>query len=323
MKRDFLKYVILFSILVLSCTERNETIKRSTVAMGTVMEIQVRGVDEQSANKAINESFKEFKRLDTLFSTYLKNNEMWRINNSVSDTITVSDEYFFILNQCDRYWKESGGAFDPAIGNIIDLVGFEKGNPKLPSPEMIKEALKKTSWNKIKLVEPNILIKPYQIKLGFNACIPGYAADRVAQILNDNGINNFLINAGGEIFAKGNDWKIGIQHPRKQNEILNSILIDGISVSTSGDYQQYFNKNGKRYSHIFNPATGLPANELEAATIIAKDALTSDALSTAVFILGKENGIKLIEKLPGVEGLIVDTTGTIYKSSGFGKYILR
>ena len=248
---------------------------------------------------------------------------MWRINNSISDTITVSGEYFYILNQCDRYWKESGGAFDPAIGNIIDLVGFEKGNPKLPSPEMIKEALKKTGWKKIKLEEPNVLIKPSQIKLSFNACIPGYAADRVAQILTGNGINNFLVNAGGEIFAKGNNWKVGIQHPRKQNEFLNSILIDGTSVSTSGDYQQYFKKDGKRYSHIFNPATGMPANELEAVTIIAKDALTSDALSTVVFILGKEKGIKLIEKLPGVEGLIVDTTGTIYQSSGFGKYILR
>ncbi len=287
------------------------------------MEVQLRGVDEDVANKAIDESFAEFKLLDTLFSTYLKGNEMWRINNSNSDTIVINEEVFSVLKKCDELWRETGGAFDPAVGKLIDIVGFEKDKPSLPSPEQIKTALEKVGWKKIKLEEPNILIKPSHVKISLNACIPGYAADKVSQILLRKGIKNFLVNAGGEIIAKGSGWQIGIQHPRKQNELLHSIIIDGISVSTSGDYQQYFNKNEKRYTHIFNPITGLPADGCEAVTIIAENGFTSDALSTGIFVLGPDKGMELVEKLPGVEALIVDTTGVIHKSSGFKKYILR
>lgn len=323
MKKNIFTYIVFLSLLTISCSENNKTIKRSTLAMGTMMEVQIRGVDENVANKAIDESFAEFKRLDTLFSTYIKGNEMWRINNSDSDTIVINEEVFSVLKKCDKIWRETEGAFDPAVGKLIDIIGFEKDKPALPSAEQIKSALEKVGWKKIKLEEPNVLIKPSHVKISLNACIPGYAADRVSKILLKKGIENFLVNAGGEIVAKGSDWKIGIQHPRKQNELLNSISLDGISVSTSGDYQQYFNKNGKRYTHIFNPVTGLPANGCEAVTIIAEDGLTSDALSTGIFVMGPEKGMKLIEKLPGVEALIVDTTGAIHKSSGFGKYLLR
>lgn len=322
MKRNIYIYVFIIFSQIIGCGNK-QTIKRSTIAMGTIMEIQIRDADETLANKLIDESFAEIKRLDTLFSTYLVGNEMWRINNSESDTIKVDDEFFFILKKCDQLWRETNGAFDPAVGNLIDIIGFEKNNPHLPDSKQIKNALEKIGWNKIKLAEPNFLIKPTHVKLSFNALIPGYAADKASQLLLKNGIKNFLVNAGGEIFAKGENWKIGIQHPRRQNELLNTISLNGISVSTSGDYQQYFKKNGKRYSHIFNPVTGLPANQCEAVTIIAKDGLTSDALSTGIFVMGPENGMRLVEKLADVEALIVDTTGTIYQSTGFGKYLLR
>jgi len=323
MNRKFYTYFIICALLIVSCGRNDKTIKRATIAMGTTMEIQVRGVNEETADKAINDSFAEIRRLDTLFSTYLTGNEMWRINNSKSDSIIVDDEVFYILKKCDEFWKQTGGAFDPAVGNLIELTGFEKDNPDLPSPEKIQEVLKKIGWKHIRLIQPNILIKPKHIKLSFNACIPGYAAERVSVILQKNGISDFLVNAGGEIFAKGNNWKIGIQHPRKQNELLNTIKLDNIAVSTSGDYEQYFKKNGKRYTHIFNPVTGYSANECEAVTVIARDALTSDALSTGVFVLGLKKGMELVERLPDVEALIVDTTGTVHQSSGFEKYYLR
>lgn len=323
MKKKYFASVIILLAFAYSCSNNNSTIKRSTIAMGTVMEIQIRGSEEKSANQAIELAFREFKRLDTLFSTYLIGNEMWRINNSNSDTIKVDDEIFYLLKRCDEFHRITYGAFDPAVGNLIDLIGFDKGSPHLPNSQKIKDALEKTGWKKIKLIEPNILVKPKEIELSFNACIPGYAADRAAQILNGKGINDFLINAGGEIFAKGKNWKIGIQHPRNNNELIHSISINNISVSTSGDYRQYFKKDGKRYSHIFNPITGMPANELESVTIIAKEAITSDALSTAVFVLGKNKGMDLVNKLNNVECLIVDTAGVVHLSYGFENFILR
>ena len=317
-------YILLVLFLVSSCSREEKTIKRTTVAMGTVVEVQVRGLDEETANKAINASFAEIRRLDTLFSTYLLGNEMWKINNSDSTRIKVDKEVFEMLKRCGQMWNETGGAFDIAIGNLIDLVGFEKDDPVLPPPQKIKEALQEIGWKKIQLEEPDILIKPVHVKISFNACVPGYAADRVADILiNKFGINDFLVNTGGEIVARGNNWKIGIQHPRRQNELLNVVKIDGIGITTSGDYEQFSKKNGKRFTHIFNPATGYPANECESVTIISHDAFTADALSTGIFVLGPQKGMDLIEELPGTEALIVDTTGTVHKSSGFDKYLLR
>ncbi|MDQ7817731.1 MAG: FAD:protein FMN transferase [Melioribacteraceae bacterium] len=318
------KYFFYISILVgfLSCNN-DETIKRTTIIMGSTVEIQIRGVNSVTANKAIFASFEEVKRLDTLFSTYMTGNPMWMLNNTDADEIVVTNEMFNMLKMCDEIWRMTNGAFDPAIGNLIHVIGFEKGSPKLPTNEEIKNALGKIGWKNIFLKEENIIVKPKQVKLSFNAIVPGYAADKVANLLSNFGIKEYLINVGGEIFARGDNWRIGIQHPRKENELLGAINVNGMGVSTSGDYEQYFKKDGKRYSHLLNPLTGYPADECEAVTIIAKEASLADALSTGIFILGPVKGMELIEKLENIEGMIVDTTGTIHESSGFKKFLVR
>lgn len=316
--------ILTIVFLLISCSgKQEETIKRTTLVMGSTIEIQVRGVDEEKANIAINAAFEESKRLDTLFSTYIKNNNMWRINNSKEERFVVDEEIFLLLKKSEEIWNLTSGAFDIAIGKIIELIGFDKNSPRLPTPDEVIKALKNIGWKQIKLEDPNILIKPVNVKISFNAVVPGYAADKCAQVLEKHGIRSYLVNVGGEVFTKGIDWKIGIQHPRKQNELMGTIVADGYGVSTSGDYQQYFNKDGKRFTHIFNPVTGFPANECEAVTIIAKDALTADALSTGIFVLGPKKGIEVIEKLKDVEGVIVDTTGTIMESSGFKNFLKR
>lgn len=314
-------YILIFLVL-LACSS-DETTKRTAVIMGSTVEIQVRGVNSVTANKAIFASFEEVKRLDTLFSTYMAGNPMWLLNNTDADEIIVSNEIFEMLKRCDEIWKMTNGAFDPAIGNLIDIVGFEKGSPNLPTDAQMKAALNKIGWKNIQLKDQNIIQKPKDLKISFNAIVPGYAADRIANLLSNFGIKDYLINVGGEIFARGDNWKVGIQHPRKVNELLGAIIINGMGVSTSGDYEQYFKKDGKRYSHLLNPFTGNPADECEAVTIIAKDASLADALSTGIFILGPAKGLELIEKLENVEGIIVDTTGIIHESSGFQKFLVR
>ncbi|MDH7605967.1 MAG: FAD:protein FMN transferase [Melioribacter sp.] len=319
MKKFF--YIILL-LTFISCSN-SKTIKRTTIAMGSTVEIQVRGVNEVIANKAINAGFEEVRRIDTLFSTYMTGNLMWKLNNTDADEIIVDKEFFYVLKKCDEFWKITDGCFDVTLENLIELIGFDKNSPDIPPSQKIKEALKKIGWENITLKEPNILIKPANIKLNFNACIPGYAADRIANILSNYGIKNYLINVGGEIFARGKDWKIGIQHPRKQFELLATIKVDGKGVSTSGDYEQFFKKGKKTFTHIFNPITGYPANECQSVTVIADDAMTADALSTGIFVLGPQKGIKLAESLKNVEVIIVDSSGVIYQSSNFEKYLSR
>lgn len=316
--------IIILLLLLNSCTgDGTGVIKRTTLVMGSTIEIQAKGPDEDKINAAISKAFDEAKRLDTLFSTYLKENNMWKINNSSTEKIEVNKETFLLLKKSDYYWNITGGAFDPAIGKIIDLIGFDKNSPQIPPHTEVLKALENVGWKKIKLEDPDILHKPLNIKISFNAIVPGYAADKCAEILEKNGITEYMVNVGGEVFCKGREWKIGIQHPRIENELLGTISADGYGIATSGDYQQYFKKNGKRYTHIFNPVTGYPANECEAVTIIAPDAITADALSTGIFVLGPGKGIELIEKLENVEGIIIDTAGTIHQSSGFKKFLKR
>ncbi len=320
------KIILIFfsSLLFVSCSDSSQSIvKRTTIVMGSTIEIQANSPDAEKTNQAISEAFEEAKRIDTLFSTYIKGNNMWKINNNPEEKIAVNSETFLLLKKSEHFWKVTNGAFDTAIGKIIELIGFDKNSPSIPSPADVLKALENVGWKRIKLEEPDILIKPGNVKISFNAIVPGYAADMCAKVLEKRGITDYMINAGGEIFCRGREWKIGIQHPRVENELLGTIIADGFGIATSGDYQQYFKKEGKRFTHIFNPATGYPANECEAVTIIAPDALTADALSTGIFALGPEKGIELLEKLDNVEGIIVDTAGSIHQSSGFKNFLKR
>ncbi len=318
------KSLAILILFMLACSE-NTTYKRTTIVMGSTLEIQVRGVNEVKANKAITEAFEEARRIDTLFSTYIDGNPMWKINNTVADEIIIEREIFYVMRRCDKFWKLTNGAFDPTIANLGLLYGFDSDsdNYRIPSEEEIQKALANSGWKHITLREPNILIKPAGIKINFNSCIPGYTADRIANLLSNFGIKEYLINVGGEIFARGKDWKVGIQHPRKPNELLTAIKVDDYGVATSGDYEKYIDSNGKRITHIFNPLTGKPADECESVTVIAPDAMTADALSTALFAMKIEEALKLINSLKNTEAIIVDSSGTIHKSHNFDNYIVR
>ena len=175
--------------------------------------------------------------------------------------------------------------------------------------EAIDSALSLSGWKKIKLLDENKIIKKKKVGLNFGAIAKGYAVDRAIDVLKTLGIKEALVNAGGEISVIGNDWIVGIQHPREINSIIKKIKLDGFTVATSGDYEQYFEVDGNRYHHILDPKTGYPSTGLQSVTIINKSNAFADALATAVFVMGKENGIKLIESLDDTEAMIIDDRG--------------
>lgn len=322
----FTKHILFLSIVafLFSCGNKTDEriIKRTTATMGTTVEIQVRAFDTDSADVLISKAFGEVKRINDKYSTYLDSNTIWFINN-VYDSLRVDDETWMLLNKCDEYYNLTDGKFDPAVGNIVKRLGFEGGEKHLPSIEEIKEELKHTGWKHIKLDSNRILIRNNDVKINFSAIAKGYAVDNASKILINGGVKVFLVNAGGEIRAEGRDWAVGVQNPRKKNDYLYSIGLNGRSVATSGDYEQYFKNKGKRYSHIIDPVTGYPADKSISVTVISDECLQADALSTGIFVLGPEKGIKLLEKLSNTEGLIIDSTGQEYKSSGFEKYIIE
>ncbi|MBD3410285.1 MAG: FAD:protein FMN transferase, partial [Ignavibacteriales bacterium] len=152
--------------------------------------------------------------------------------------------------------------------------------------------------------------------LNFGAVAKGYAVDRAARILDEAGIEEYLINAGGEIAMRG-EWTIGIQHPRKRDATYATLTLEDAALGTSGDYERYFIADGTRYHHLLDPRTGRPARKAQSATVIAEDATTADALATAAFVLGPELGVRLIEKIDGADALIIDADGEEHTTKNF------
>ncbi|MBI4379567.1 MAG: FAD:protein FMN transferase, partial [Nitrospinae bacterium] len=164
-------------------------------------------------------------------------------------------------------------------------------------------------------------------KIDLGGIAAGYAVDKGIEAIKKTGIHNALINAGGDIRTIGESdsgqWKVGVLHPRKEDKLINTLSLKNLSVATSGDYRKYFISQGKRYHHILNPATGLPVEGVQNVTILAPLAIDADAISTAVFVMGKERGMALIEKLKDVEGIIIDSHGVVTYSSGIKNYIFQ
>lgn len=301
---------------------KDNFVKRERIIMGTVVEILIRNLPQDVANNAIDKGFAEFERIDNLFSTYKKESGVSELNSDL-EKVTVDSEIYFILKTCNEITKSTNGAFDAATGNIVDAWNFSSTQPQIPEYEVLSEAVENSNWANVELSESNSVIKKKRIRFNFGAIAKGYAVDKAALVLINLGINDFLINAGGEIKTSGKNWKVGIQHPRRQTELIKSLLIEDYSVATSGDYEQYFELNGKRYHHILNPKTGYPAMDIQSVTIVAKDNFVADAYATGVFVLGKDKGLALIESIESIEGMIITESGEILTSSGFNKYVWR
>lgn len=299
------------------------TIKQTKILMGTVVEIQVRDADEEKSKQAISNAFNEIKRIDDLFSSYNEESIVWKLNHGVTKAQNLPSELFDIIAFSDSLWKIFGGAFDVSLGNLIDLWGFNSERKSVPSDENIEQKLASSGWKNVQMKNDNSIFILNQTKLDFGAVAKGYAVDKAIEILKQNKVASALVNAGGEVKGFGNDWIVGIQHPRNKSEILGKIILDGMSVATSGDYEQFFEINGKRYHHILNPKTGMPAGGCQSVTVISKENKIADAFATAVFVLGPEKGMELVNKIDNIEAVIIDSNGRTHYSKDFNKYLLR
>lgn len=316
--------IILFLLLLISCSEKETIIvyEKTGMSMGTDLEIKVFGLEEAEANKAMAKAMEEVERINQKYSTYINNSYLNELNKK-KDTIELDAETFYLFSKSDMIYNLTEGAFDPAVGNIIDLIGFEKGTPNLPSQDTLLKVLENVGWKHVKIVDINKIYKKDSIKINLNAIAKGYAVDKAAEVLEKNGVKGYLVNLGGEVKGIGMPWKVGISHPRRKGALLGTLLVDSIGVATSGDYQQYFKKDKIRYSHIINPVTGLPAGETQSVSVITKSLTDADGLATGIFVMGSKKGMELIESLDGTEAIIVDSTGKVSYSSGIEKYFRR
>lgn len=338
MKRNILRtflplIVVILMLLLLSTGNREESglFRRTRLLMGTVVEISVPGEgDRARMEAAVDEAFGEMARLENLLGRRQKGSDVWKLNHNPGVDIPVSAETLDAVSEGLRISDISRGAFDITLGRLMELWNFEDGREAPPSPEAVEKALKSSGSGNVKIDVSGGTIRLLSgIHLDLGGIAKGYIIDRAAELLVGRGVKNFIVNAGGDMVITGRKgkkpWRIGLQHPRREGEVVAHVDIDeDVAIVTSGDYERYFIHDGRRYHHILNPSTGYPAEGLMSVTITAGDAKTADAICTAVFVLGVEEGMELIDSLDGIEGMIVDRDGEKYLSAGLkGKVVPR
>jgi len=304
-------------------TRRQESVKRTQVALGTFVEIEVRGMTPRDANQAISAAFRELIRIHDEFSPFNESGLLWKINHEEKNTVHIGKELYSLLEVCDDIHEKTEGAFDPAMERLFRIWRIWGDTPVLPSTEEVEAARDLSGWRHIRLGGNLELRRKPGVEISFGAVAKGYAVDRMTAVLQDFGVGNALVNAGGEIRTLGENWIVGIQHPSIREEMIRTISLKGMAVATSGDYEQYHEEKGKRYHHILDPATGYPATGCRSVTIVAETCMEADAYATGVFVLGPERGMNLVNRTPDMEAMVIDRSGTVSYSKGFAEYLRR
>lgn len=278
---------------------------------------------------------REVTELDRLLDRFSPDSDISRINAGAGQPVPVGDRTLDLLAQALDLAAETGGAFDPTVGPLADLwqigpagAAGEEESWRPPDPAEVARVLPLVDYRKLQLDPDRKVAQLVQPGMGLDVggIAKGYAVDRVAALLKGWGIENALIDFGGDYYVlgkhpEGRPWKLGIRHPRDPSQVMAVLAVQDCAVTTSGDYQRYRLYQGQRFSHLLDPFTGYPARELTSVTVLAPSGVVADALATAVFVLGPEKGLALVEEWPGVEAVLVDRKLEIQVSSGMKDYI--
>ena len=324
--KHFFIYCLLpvaYCLLVTSCSPRPIRYEETKFLIGTEVNIIVVGSNKETIRSAAQAGFKEISRIEDIMSAYKPNSELCLLNKA--EEYESSRELLYVIDRARYTSVLSDGAFDITCKPLIDLWHNARETNEVPDTQNILDALSTVGYRNISVKNNNVKFNKAGMKIDLGALAKGYAVDMAMNIIKNYDINGALVDAGGDIRAIGKRedgklWEIGIKHPRERNRIIELINLENSAVATSGDYERFFMLNGKRYSHVIDPRTGYPVdNQIVSVSVLSSDCLTCDSLATAITVLGEKRGIELIEKLKGVEALIIfikDGNLDLIKSSG-------
>lgn len=290
------------------CAARTKA-ERSLFAMDTYMTLTAYG---RGADKALDECEAELGRLEKLFSATLPDSDAARIRAGAGADVAVSADTVAMLETALAVSAQSDGAFDPTIYPLVGAWGFLTESPSVPSEAEIADARMRVDYRRLTLSSQSVRVGP-GMGVDFGGVAKGYASDRLVGIFRARGIKSAIVSLGGNVYAlgarpDGGAWRVGVQDPLSASDVLGVLLVTDTAVITSGAYQRNFTENGKQYHHILNPATGYPADGgLVSVTIVDKNGARADSLSTALFVLGETNAVKLW-RADGTFGMVIVTS---------------
>jgi len=312
-----------------ACSARSlsspHAVDRTATAMGSDLRLTAWTGDDDAANRAFDAVVAEFEHLDALMSVWRPGSDVERINAAAGDrAVAVSAEVREALRAARHVSEWTGGKFDVTFAALSDIWKFDYQNQdgSVPAPDAIRARLSLIDYRAIEIDDraATVFARRKGMRVHLGGIGKGYAIERAVGILRRAGLRDFLIQAGGDLYVAGRKdgrpWRLGIADPRRPDRTFATIDLSDSTFSTSGDYSRAFIRDGVRYHHILDPATGQPARLCRSVTIVADSPTIADGLSTGVFVLGPEAGMALIERLPNVDGVIVSAKNEVLVSSG-------
>ncbi len=297
--------------------------ERSLGVMGTELEIKVLGRDLARLEEALDAAVVEIQRVEDLMTDW-RPSPLMELNAAAGQgPIEVAPELATLIARGLRLGELTGGAFDITYAGAGKLWDFKRQPPVVPDEEAVRAALAHVGYRRVRVdLEKSTVDLPEGMRLGLGGIAKGYGVDRAMAVLLEHGIEHGIVSAGGDLKVLGRKfgkpWEIAIRHPRDRERVLAVLPVSNTCVMTSGDYERFFDHEGKRYHHILDPRTGFPATGCMSATVVAQDAADADSLATAMCVLGPKRGLALVEELPRVEALLVGMDGKVHVSSGLG-----
>ncbi len=263
-----------------------------------------------------------FREVDEVMNRYTESSELSHVNRTAAaHPVVVSSPLFQVLNSSIEMSRLSDGAFDMTFASVGYLYDYRE--KRQPSQSVIDPAISLINYRLVILDKDNqtIYFKKPGVRLDLGGVAKGYSVDKAVEVLIGRGIKHARVSAGGDMrllgSKRGEEWVIGIKDPRQPESLAVRLPLSNVAVSTSGDYERYFiDDDGDRVHHILSPSTGKPAAELQSVTVIGEEAIDTDALSTAVFVLGTQRGLALIDSLTGVDAILIDQNRNMHYSAG-------
>jgi FAD:protein FMN transferase len=294
---------------------------RDEAIMGTAIHVELWGDDRTAANTAIDAVMHEMHRIDALMSPYKESSELSRINREAArQPVDVSSELFDLLARSMAFSELSAGAFDITYASAGHLYDYRRRIR--PTEEQLSAARDSIGYRHLQLDRASRTVRFSRegVRIDLGGFAKGYAVDNGAAILARHGVRHAAVTAGGDSRMLGDrcgrPWTIGVRDPRREGEVVALLPLEDVAVSTSGDYERYFDDGDERCHHLIDPRTGKSPHAVRSVTVIAPDGLTSEALSKTVFVLGAEQGIRIVESIPDVDAVVVDAAGRLHYSAG-------
>ncbi|HXZ51105.1 MAG TPA: FAD:protein FMN transferase [Burkholderiales bacterium] len=320
---------LVLALALFVCTAQAARVDEQRPLMGTLVEVIAEGADDAVLHAAVEGAYREMGRLSDMMNHYDPKSVVTAINDAAGkDPVAVPPELMQVLELGQRMSARTQGAFDVTVGGLTGW-RFRADDPRMPTTAEIAARLPRVGWRKLRLdvrAQTAYLERPgMRIDLGGIAKL--YIIQAGARLLEDRGVARALVNGGGDVACFARDgvppWRVGVRDPRAPEKLLGVLGIARGIVASSGDYERYFERDGRRYHHILDPRTGYPSTGVHGVTLVSERLEALDGLGVAIMVLGEKDGARLVEATPGLDALIAGSDGSLWMTPGMRRRLGR